>query len=44
MTKEKRILVSLSKEEKAIARKKSVEVFGRENISGYIAYLIRNAK
>lgn len=39
--KTKKVTITLTQEQQDIARSKSFEVLGKENISGYIGYLIQ---
>ena len=38
----KKVTISLTQEQQDKAKKDSIEVFGKENLSGYIQYLIQN--
>lgn len=40
MAKTKKVTITLSPEQQEKARKMSNKLFGRENISGFVAYLI----
>ena len=40
--KTKKVTISLTQEQQNKAKKDSIEVFGKENLSGYIQYLIQN--
>ena len=40
--KTKKVTISLTKEQQDKAKKDSIEVFGKENLSGYIQVLIQN--
>jgi len=42
--KTKKVTISLTPKQQNLARKLSVELFGKENISGYIGYLITKQK
>lgn len=44
MTKTKKVTISLTPEQQQQAREQSKELFGKENISGYIGYLIEKAR
>ena len=37
----KRVTISLTQEQQDKAKKDSIEIFGKENLSGYIQYLIK---
>jgi len=38
----KKVTITLTPEQHEKARKESIELFGRENVSGFIAYIIEN--
>lgn len=40
--KTKKVTISLTPEQQAKAKKDSIEVFGKENLSGYLQVLIQN--
>lgn len=40
--KTKKVTISLTQEQQDKAKKDSIEVFGKENLSGYIQVLIQN--
>lgn len=40
----KKVTISLTQEQQDKAKKDSIEVFGKKNLSGYIQYLIQNSK
>jgi len=42
MTKTKKVTISITPEQQAKAKKDSIKVFGKENLSGYIQCLIQN--
>jgi len=44
MTKTKKVTISLTAEQQEEARRQSKELLGKENISGYIGYLILKAR
>ena len=44
MAKTKKVTISLIPEQQEEARKQSKFLFGKENISGYIGYLIEKAR
>ena len=44
MSKTKKVTITLTEEQQQKARKASKKLFGKENISGYIGYLIEQSK
>tara|TARA_R110000851_G_scaffold107085_1_gene227126 strand:+ start:387 stop:524 length:138 start_codon:yes stop_codon:yes gene_type:complete len=44
MAKTKKVTISLTPEQQEQARKQSKNLFGKENISGYLGYLIEKAR
>ncbi len=44
MTKTKKVTISLTPEQQQQAREQSKVLFGKENISGYVGYLIEKAR
>ena len=42
MSKTKKVTISLTQEQQDKAKKDSVKIFGKKNLSGYIQYLIQN--
>jgi len=38
----KKVTISITQEQQDKGKKDSIEVFGKENLSGYIQYLIQN--
>ena len=41
VTKTKKVTISLTQKQQDKAKKDSIEIFGKENLSGYIQYLIQ---
>lgn len=41
MAKTKKVTISLTQDQQNKAKKDSVKIFGKENLSGYIQYLIQ---
>jgi len=44
MPKTKKVTITLTEEQQEQARKQSKVLFGKENISGYVGYLIEKAR
>jgi len=44
MSKTKKVTITLTEEQKEQARKQSKVLFGKENVSGYVGYLIEKAR
>ena len=44
MSKTKKVTITLTAEQQEEARRQSKELFGKENISGYVGYLIEKAR
>jgi hypothetical protein len=40
----KQVTITISEEDKSFAKKQSKKILGKENLSGYIAYLINKEK
>ena len=44
MSKTKKVTITLTKDQQETARENSKNLFGKENVSGYIGYLIEQSK